>query len=104
MRALLDSQPSGFFPAEGHREASRVVIFRRPHDASRCPPGGDVQVPGVFPASPSPPHTHVIGWKVGHGRELRSPLDPEERESIDSNPGSVRWFRLPPPIRGPPEA
>ena len=28
-------------------------------------------------------------------------MDREERESIDSNPGSVRRFRLPPPIRGP---
>jgi uncharacterized protein involved in exopolysaccharide biosynthesis len=28
-------------------------------------------------------------------------LDREERESIDSNPGSVRRFRLPPPIWGP---
>lgn len=31
------------------------------------------------------------------------PLDREERESIDSNSGSVRRFRSPPPIRGPPE-
>ena len=30
-------------------------------------------------------------------------MDREERESIDSNPGSVRWFISPPPIRGPPE-
>ena len=30
-------------------------------------------------------------------------MDQEERESIDSNPGSVRRFRSPPPIRGPPE-
>ena len=30
-------------------------------------------------------------------------MDREERESIDSNPGSVRRFRSPPPIRGPPE-
>ena len=30
-------------------------------------------------------------------------MDREERESIDSNPRSVRWFRSPPPIRGPPE-
>ena len=28
-------------------------------------------------------------------------MDREEMESIDSNPGSVRWFRSPPPIRGP---
>jgi hypothetical protein len=45
----------------------------------------------------------VVGQKVGHGKELRSPLDREERESIDSNPGSVRRFRSPTPIRGPPE-
>ena len=44
-------------------------------------------------ASPSPPRTRVVGQKVGHGKELRSPLDCEERESIDSNPGSVRRFR-----------
>jgi hypothetical protein len=30
-------------------------------------------------------------------------LDLEERESIDSNPGSVRWFRSSEPIRGPQE-
>ena len=30
-------------------------------------------------------------------------MDQEERESIDSNLGSVRRFRSPPPIRGPPE-
>ena len=30
-------------------------------------------------------------------------MDWEERESTDSNPGSVRRFRSPPPIRGPPE-
>ena len=30
-------------------------------------------------------------------------MDREERESIDFNPGSVRRFRSPPPIRGPPE-
>ena len=30
-------------------------------------------------------------------------MDWEERESTDSNPGSVRRFRLPPPIRGPPD-
>ena len=30
-------------------------------------------------------------------------MDREERESVDSNPGSVRRFRSPPPIRGPPE-
>ena len=30
-------------------------------------------------------------------------MDREERESIDSNSGSVRRFRSPPPIRGPPE-
>ena len=30
-------------------------------------------------------------------------MDREERESIDSNPGSVRRFRSPPPIQGPPE-
>jgi hypothetical protein len=45
----------------------------------------------------------VVGRKVGHGKELRPPLDREERESIDSNPGLVRRFRSPPPIRGPPE-
>ena len=30
-------------------------------------------------------------------------MDREERESIDSNPRSVRRFRSPPPIRGPPK-
>ena len=30
-------------------------------------------------------------------------MDREERVSIESNPGSVRRFRSPPPIRGPPE-
>ena len=30
-------------------------------------------------------------------------MDREERELIDSNPGSVQWFISPPPIRGPPE-
>ena len=30
-------------------------------------------------------------------------MDWEERESTDSNPGSVRRFRSPPPIRGPPK-
>ena len=59
--------------------------------------------PEYSPASPSPPRVHVVGQKVGRGKELRPPLDREERESIDSNPGSVRWFRSPPPIRGPPE-
>jgi len=37
------------------------------------------------------------------GEELRPPLDRGERESIDSYSGSVRCFRLPPPICGPPE-
>ena len=54
-------------------------------------------------ASPSPQRIRVVGRKVGRGKELRPPLDREEWESIDSNPGSVRWFRSPPPIRGPPE-
>ena len=45
----------------------------------------------------------MVGQKVGRGKELPPPLDREERESIDSNPGSVRRFRSPPPIRGPPE-
>ena len=36
-------------------------------------------------------------------QKLRPPLDREERESIESNPGSVRRFRSPPPIWGPPE-
>ena len=54
-------------------------------------------------ASPSPPRTRVVRRKVGRGKELRPPLDREERESIDFNPGSVRRFRSPPPIRGPPE-
>ena len=56
-----------------------------------------------FPASPSPPRIRVVGQKVGRGKELRPPLDREKRESIDSNLGSVRRFRSPPPIRGPPE-
>jgi hypothetical protein len=59
--------------------------------------------PEYSPASPRPPRIRVVGWKVGHGKELHLPLDWEERESIDSNSGSVRRFRLPPPIRGPPE-
>ena len=59
--------------------------------------------PEYSPASPSPPRTRVVGREVGHGKELRTPLDREERESIDSNPVSVRRFRSPPPIRGPPE-
>ena len=45
----------------------------------------------------------MVGRKVGRGKELRPPLDREERESIDSNPRSVRRFISPPPIRGPPE-
>ena len=59
--------------------------------------------PEYSPASLSPPCVRVVGRKVGHGKELRPPLDREERESINSNLGSVRWFRSPPPIRGPPE-
>ena len=59
--------------------------------------------PEYSPASPSPPSVHVVGRKVGRGKELHPPLDREEGESIDSNPGSVRRFRSPPPIRGPPE-
>src|SRR6185503_8247683 len=59
--------------------------------------------PEYSSASPSPPHTRVVGRKVGRRKELRLPLDREERESIDSNLGSVRRFRSPPPIRGPPE-
>ena len=55
------------------------------------------------PASPSPPHICMVGLKVGRGKELRPLLDREERESFDSNPGSVRRFRSPPPICGPPE-
>ena len=49
--------------------------------------------PEYSPARPSPPCTRVVGRKVGRGKELRQPLDWEERESIDSNPGSVRRFR-----------
>ena len=59
--------------------------------------------PEYSSASPSPPHVCVVGRKVGRRKELRLPLDREERESIDSNPGSVRQFRSAPPIRGPPE-
>ena len=59
--------------------------------------------PDYSPASPSPPRIRVVGRKVGRRKELRLPLDQEERESIDSNPGSVLRFRSPPPIRGPPE-
>ena len=59
--------------------------------------------PEYSPTSASPPRTRVVGRKVGRGKELRPPLDREERESIDSNQGSVRRFRSPPPIRGPPE-
>ena len=54
-------------------------------------------------ASPNPPRTCVVGWKVGRRKELHPPLDQEVRESIDSNPGSVRRFRSPPPIWGPPK-
>ena len=59
--------------------------------------------PEYSSASPSPPRICVVGRKVSRGKELRPPLDREERESIDSNSGSVRRFRSPPPIRGPPE-
>ena len=59
--------------------------------------------PKYSPASPSLACVRVVGQKVGREKELRQPLDREERESIDSNPGSVRRFRLPPPIQGPPE-
>ena len=59
--------------------------------------------PEYSPASLSPPRIRVVGRKVGRGKELRPPMDREERESIDSNPGSVQRFRSPPPIRGPPE-
>ena len=59
--------------------------------------------PEYSPASPSPPRIRVVRRKVGCGKELCPPLDREERVSIDSNPGSVRRFRSPPPIRGPPE-
>ena len=45
----------------------------------------------------------MVGRKVGRGKELRPPLDREEGESIDSNPGSLQRFRSPPPIQGPPE-
>ena len=59
--------------------------------------------PEYSPANPSPPRIRVVGRKVSRGKELYPLLDREERESIDSNPGSVRWFRSPPLIRGPPE-
>ena len=59
--------------------------------------------PEYSPASPSPPRTRVVGRRVGRRKELCPPLDREERESIDSNSGSVRRFISPPPIRGPPE-
>ena len=59
--------------------------------------------PKYTPASPSPVRIHVVRRKVGRGKELRLPLDQEERESIESNPGSVRWFISPPPNRGAPE-
>ena len=59
--------------------------------------------PEYSPASPSPPRVRVVGRKVSQGKKLRPPLDQEERESIDSNPGSVLRFRSPPPIRGLPE-
>ena len=55
------------------------------------------------PASPSPPRTRVVGRRVGRRKELCLPLNREERESIDSNSGSVRRFISPPPIRGSPE-
>ena len=55
------------------------------------------------PASPSPPRTRVVEQKVGREKELRPPLDRDERESTDSNPRSVRRFRSPPPIQGPPK-
>ena len=57
--------------------------------------------PEYSPASPSLPRTCVVGWRVGPGKELRPPLDREERESIDSNSRSVQRFTSPPPIWGP---
>ena len=36
-------------------------------------------------------------------QKLCPPLDRSERESVNSNPESVRRFISPPPIRGPPE-
>ena len=102
MRTLLDGQPPGFFPP-------RKAIGKRLMPSSSD--GHVMQVaalqavmhksPEYSPASPSPPCTRVLGRKVGRRKELRPPFDLEERESIDSNPGSVRWFRSPPPIRGP---
>ena len=44
-----------------------------------------------------------LGGRSATGRSYARRLDREERESVDSNPGSVRRFRSPPPIRGPPE-
>ena len=69
----------GPFPSEGHREVPCAAILWRSCGEGRCPP-----------ASPSLPRTRVVGRKVGRGKELCPPLDSEERESIDSNPGSVR--------------
>ena len=59
--------------------------------------------PEYSSASPSPPRTRVVGRKVGREKELLLPLDCGERESVDSNPSTVRGFISPPPIRGPPE-
>jgi hypothetical protein len=78
------------------------------------PSGGDVayvaalqmvppKSPEYTPASPSPPRHRVHEQKVGIGKVLSPPLDRKERESVESNPRSVRRTRSPPRIRGPPE-
>ena len=46
--------------------------------------------PEYSPASPSLPRTCMVGRRVSREKELRPPLDREERESIDSNSRSVR--------------
>ena len=72
----------GSLPAEGHREASRAVIFRRPRDASRRPPGGDAPVPGVFSGQPKY-GTHSCGWTEGRPREGAAPAVGSGGEGVD---------------------
>jgi hypothetical protein len=59
--------------------------------------------PRYTPANPSLPRHHVLGQKFGIGKFLSPPLGRGERESIDSNLGSVWHTRLPQLIHGPPE-
>ena len=90
MRVLLDGRPSGFFslrkaigkhlvPSSSGGHVMQVAALQAVMPKS----------PEYSPASPSLPRIRVVGRKVGRGKELRPSLDREERESIDSNPGSV---------------